>query len=171
MGFSFLGALSLFSFGINALAEDLFMLGMGFIIGSIALPLLVSVSLYPIFALSNIDDNLSLLKKEVAEIAENIKRRPRQNEAAAPSEDACKQEESIEKDQESLSAYEKALLFIKEKYGVSIDMEDSVAEIKAKINSIDDQTWAGTMLKHKINSATSKEEIFQILSIHRVTHL
>ena len=117
-------------------------------------PLLTSVSLYPIFALANIDENLSKLNEKLDKIIylNNHESKMSDQHEKLISNFSPPETHKTKKINE-------ALQYINNKYGTNISLEDDFETIKEKIQKTDNNSSAYSVLKKKISTAKTKEDI------------
>ncbi len=126
------------------------------IIAGEILPLTTAISLYPIFALANIDDNLSLLNEKMDTITAIIGTKSVINKTPSQLKNKVLNQEIID--------------FMNQKYKLDLSVDDNLETIKCKVISISDTSSAAHILIQKISSATDMETVVSALSMHKVTH-
>ena len=146
----------------------------------IALPLVASVSLYPIFALANIDENLILLNQKWDVIASKVLCNTKSEESATTevllenkingsSEDIISIENSSKRTIQVDKLHD-AIEFINQKYGINIDVDDSLDAIKFKISQISDNSSSANILIQKVSNACNIETIASAFILHKAAH-
>lgn len=140
---------------------SLFFIALGLI-----LPLVCSISLYPIFALANIDQNIYMLNKKVEEIATNNTTSKTEHNCAPYNNSKTNIVDCFESDTVSINA----IHFVCKEYGVSVSLEDDIETIKEKISSIQNDSSKADIFKSKVIKAETKEEILRIFIMHKIAH-
>ena len=126
-------------------------------------PLLTSVSLYPIFALANIDESLSKLNEKLDKIIylnnheSKMSGRHEKSISSKPCTEPISSFFSAENTQNK--KINEAVQYINNKYGTDISLEDEYQTIKEKIQKINNTSFACDILKKKVSIAKNKEEI------------
>ena len=175
MGLAFFAAVVLLLLGI-ALLADRNSLGIVLLVLAIILPLVTTVSLYPIFALASIDENILALNRKIDKII-SIKQSPAQEKPQAPpppeiSKNRFTPEPPPEKEDGNKTPFERTEVidFVNKRYNISIFAKDDFYTIKEKIANIDDGGFSALFLKKKVQEASSMDEIIDILVMHKVAH-
>lgn len=172
MGMVYLLSIALLAVGINYLIDENSLSAL-FIAAGLILPLAITVSLYPLFALANIDKNLALISKKIAAISADKTEFP-QDCTAPPAHSIEKSmpvtEEKLAPEPQRVILPQELMAFLKAKYGVSLEDSDEADVIKAKIMAIPQDTTQVNSLKNKILSAKNMEEIVSALKMHKVAH-
>ena len=176
MGFAVLGSIALLVRGINGLIEK----NTGSIIWIVlagVLPIIVTVSLYPIFALANIDENIAHLNQKVDRLlAKKEVQKETTKESATqvvprivehPASSIGTQQNSAKLKSHS---GEEAITYINTKYGTHISIEDDCSTIKSKIEEIDQGGFSVIILKKRVTEATTLDEIINVLVMHMVAN-
>ena len=174
-GFVFTAAIVLFFVGIVQLADKSAIGGLLIAI-SLVLPLVVSISLYPIFALANIDVNVASINEKIDRITKNSKEITQEKQNDPPKTDlshnfftpAPKREEA--KEDNNLFKYAEAIDYVNKRYGISIFSKDDIDTIKEKVASIDGGGFSALILKRKVEEATSIDEIINVFVMHKVAN-
>ena len=176
MGLIIAVSLFLVIFGISQLA-DKNTSGVIWLVLAIALPLVVTVSLYPIFALANIDENLLRLNQKVDRLL--IKKDMPKEEKASASAPVVQQVapvvEPISRTSQtsktnSMNKVEEAINYINVKYNLQISIDDDCETIQRKIDAVEEGGFTGIALRRKVLEATTKEEIINIFIMHKVAY-
>ena len=116
------------------------------IIFGLILPLIVSISMYPIFALANIDENINCIKQTLNERGAMIQRSTTTHETQSPKNII----DTPKADSNGDSSYDETKIletvptdrlkdivdFINKKYDIEIEVNDSLETIKLKIANI-----------------------------------
>ena len=160
--------------GILSLVDD-DSLGVAWIVLGLVLPFMTTVSMYPIFALASIDENLAEINQKIECFVSD-----RSTSRAAPNMPLCAAQSPLN---QKLPTSNKpldlvvhsqrsgdAVSFVNQKYGISILPEDDLATIQEKISSIQDGGFSVIILKRKVMEAGSKEEVDNIFVMHQVAH-
>ena len=151
-------------------------LGWIIVAASVVFPLAITVSLYPIYALSKIESSLSDVQKKVISIAAYEKRIHRLLENQFEKEDEEDMVEGtetlVEAFADSLSQvdYEKVMDFMERYYGVELNLFDDLTFVKEKVNAIAHESVSVGILKNNIDAAKTIKEAFYILNMHRIVH-
>lgn len=151
--------------------------GVFFIITSLLLPFLCTVSLYPMFALANIDKNINILNEKVEEFINSCKKE-KMTFSDVFANDLNSNIENRNKsfdEAKYLNQYEKSTIleaidFICERYEISISFDDDIYTLKEKILSIKSNSTRSSILKSKIKKSETKEEILNIFVTHKVAY-
>ena len=142
----------------------------------LALPLVVSVTLYPIYALANIDENIRMLNEKLDTIVSNVlpdtskngkKELPPQN--ITSSNNTPTNEQQNNKTIPTVKAQD-AIDFINKKYGIDISIDDNLDNIKFKVLQISDSSSSIRILIQKISNATDIETVIEAFILHKVAH-
>lgn len=140
-----------------------------FIIGGIALPFASIISLYPLFALSCMEEHLRSLNEKIALLSPTDTSLTREIPPKNPS--IQDQKPIISQPQfEHIPPFLDTIAFINKKYLTDLCEDDSIDIIKKKIMNIENPPFSAIILQSKISSATTKEEIINLLNMHRVAH-
>lgn len=175
MGFIYVLSFLMILFGIVAMLEDKGSFYGIFVFLGFLLPITVTVSLYPIFALANIDENLDLLNRIARQIVINRNQWSKEQTGSCQiREEACDYVSESESKEETvlyhISDLEKAINYVNLKYQISICVDDSIEEIKTEIAGIADGSFSAELLKSRVAEANTKAEILKIFINHRVLY-
>ena len=175
MGLVFVAAVILLFSGIIQLA-DKNKFGFVWIVLSIIFPLITTVSLYPIFALASIDENISMLNQKIDKIVSDNKHFEQEKSQSTVTTGISRTfftpAPTIEKENGDKNLFEcaEAIDYVNKKYGISIFSKDDFYTIKDKIASIDDGGFSALILKRKVQEASSIDEVINILVMHKVAN-
>ncbi len=179
MGISCMIGVLLVIIGIYLAVEmDMFVLVMVSVLGFFV-PFLTTVSLYPIFALASIEENVAVIKDAFASLPHNIAKQQCEEYHNQKSTEVKSSEPRVvyktDSKEDRIRKYDGKLPddlveFFRNKYGIAIDIQDDFETIKRKINEINQATFTALILKNKINDATNMDEIFNVLIMHKVAN-
>ena len=173
MGLSTLASLALLIAGLVSLADE-GNLAWFFIILGIVLPLASIISLYPLFALSRIDENLCSLTEKVNSLTQvpvTAKNKEASHKPFIQDKKPIQSQPLFEHIPPSLSSsFQDTISFINKKYSINLCEDDNIDLIKEKIASIENPSFSVVILQSKIASAATKEEAINLLNMHRVAH-
>lgn len=163
-------AIILIILGIIKLANNN-TLGWVLILGGIIIPIVTIISIYPIFALANIDNNFSELISKFDLIIEQLKTRKANDESVLISQENEYNLYQQEIKQSSVDdvdkLHENLFEYINKTYNIKLDKNDSLDAIKIKIDSIDSSSNLNvTILKDRIAVANDIEEIYSLIKMH-----
>ena len=178
MGCISIVSLVLIVYGINEMSDDesyvIFIL-LGFI-----LPIVFSVTLYPIFALANIDENVREINRKITELdsiflSENSNIKILTNESKAENETNTSPVDITIKDAPNQEISQTSILqdsidFINEKYGVDIVMDDDLNTIKIKVCNISENSLSAKILIKKIMDANNIQDVITAFALHKVAN-
>ena len=139
-------------------------------ISAVLLPPSYSISVFHIFALSSIDENIIILNQKVQRLSTNgiktneidpepVSTDPQTNDVSV-SDNKNKETQTTDCDK-----LDDVFLFMSQVYSISISKDDSLEALKKKIREI--KSEKASILKCRIESAKTKDEIFNILSMHK----
>ena len=174
MGLVTISAIIIIAFGIQTSNEENSM-GVLLILIGVLLPLFACISMYPLFALANIDENISKLTKKVDSISSNthsfnyIGRKPynESEQSATGNEKKTNTEHSFIT---RMVLSQELLDFINEKYDLDLKSDDELNIIKEKVLGINDNSNSAKVLIKKISEATSNQEIASAFALHKAAN-
>lgn len=196
MGFMDVIAIILMIYGISdLLKEDANSIGWIFIIIGIVIPIAVSVGIYPIFALANIDKNFTDINKKYdliinqmmiankekfsdvnITIEEKLKHVNKLDEKNNNISNINNSTSSIDESQNMNSVGDEYLPnelveYLNEKYDLTIDINDSFEIIKMKIQGIDADDNSKTItFKSRSGSSKDVKELISIIKMHKIVN-
>lgn len=148
---------------------------------AVVFPLGVTVSLYPIFALANVDENLASLNGTVEELVHKISLKIPEN--GAPSSEIGSNSSAVipAQDKPANSAYKQynpaktytekeTVEYVNAKYGLNISLDDSCETIKEKVAAMNATGFYIIVLQRKVAEAQTKEEIINYFAMHHVAY-
>lgn len=144
-----------------------------FVLIGVLIPIFATISIYPLFALANIDENLSLLNEKMDIKLENDRRyryESTEKEKTHASKNNNEIEENIVPVNKKQRLTQDVVDFINERYNISLTLDDDVETIKIKITNINEKLTTAEMLKNKVLSANSEEAIFSALNMHKAIY-
>ena len=171
-----LGAMILAIYGLSLLGENT-KSGLVLFFISPLLPIFTLVSLYTIFALANIDENLAMLNRRVDRIEYRLSPAAAKQTVAGTasvnetaSNQAIGQEikndsGNVTKDKDAEIPTD-AILFINKRYNTALDVNDSLQTIKEKIAGITVNSTSANILIRKISKAEDLAEVRSIVQLH-----
>lgn len=179
MGFVIFISLILLVFGLVSLFNEEKLGGVLIVLG-LLLPLIVTVSLYPIFALATIEESLSSLNAKIEQIVSSTSNNDNEKDTQVPTshplwdktdfEDATEYATKNNNDSYPTSYLSKTLGYINLKYEISISIDDEYEEMKEMVLNIENDSFQANALKNRIKDAKTKEEILAILNSHRLLY-
>jgi len=179
MGFVFVLSIFLIIFSIIGMIAKNWISVIWLIVG-LLLPLINTVSLYPLFVLANIDDKLSLLNKKVDTIVSKKYSGESKRDIITGNQTQDKKtidkmiisetgKEQIEKSNKLILSQD-ILDFINQKYKIHIELDDSLDIIKFKISSINEKSSTANILIQKIVNANNMEDVSSAFILHKAVH-
>ena len=182
LGLSLVPSLILVIVGINGLLDKNWFSSIWIALGML-IPLVASVSLYPIFALANIDENVSSLNKKVDSLisksTRHISVKTTDNNVGDHDKNETKQEtdthqhkqHTVSDKRESKHVIPQDILdFINTKYQTCINSDDDLYTIKSKISNISDNSRSTEILRHKIANSTNLNDVTSAFVLHKYSH-
>ena len=166
---AFLACAVMLIFGFVMLADDNTVIGIVLLVMAVIFPFMTSIALYPIYALSNIEETLTALDQKTASFLSSFKDYAEEGRHTADTNAPCSVPVSAVTSQKSprkSKTYEEALDFINQKHGLSVSLTDDLDTIKEKIDTIDDGGFTAIIFKRKVSEATTKDEIESIFVMH-----
>ena len=188
MGIVCLAALVLLFAGVDSIFEEDLSIGrgIGLIVVSLIIPLIALISLYPIFALANIDENLQSLKNKVDSIIGdtnsfetnecnkdfNKSKEFEENPINRYYENKIDNKQDIEMhdNNDILDVSVLAIEYFNDKFNLDLDSEDDYQTTAEKIYSIEDNSPSIQTLKLQISEANTRKEVYKILNKYRVAY-
>lgn len=174
MGFSCLVALILLIFGLGNLADENKVLGIVFVILGILLPIITSISLYPIFALSLIETNTSEMKEQLnlivallKLISQGVHKSQNEPTPAPPQSEPLISFTPPPTNAESIDSLNDAINFINQEYNLDLDITDNLITLQEKILKADSLEYKGQIFKKRILEATTLNEVYSVIKMHR----
>ena len=169
-----IAAIVLLIMGISKIAED-DSTGTLFLLMGVIMPILVSVSVYPIFALARIDSNTSDINQKFEYLLDVLTKKADLNEEIEDDEDDFTAEDlpndSIDEDvdcQDDVLPID-LIYYINKKYDIGLLIDDSIEEIKKKIERIDSKKNTLVItFKARIALAKDIKEIISLIKMHKV---
>ena len=170
MIFAYTLSIVLFILGIANMGDNS-TLGWAFLVGAIILPLTTTVSLYPIFALSNIEDALGNLTQELRQLSKNEEKRTEQNrhpvQAISSPSPSQKVSQRMSKTTATFETTEDVMEYLNSRYHLTLSSADDLNTLKSKIANIADTNFGTLILQQKIADATTIEQAYSILALHK----
>lgn len=181
MGISYVVALVLLIYGFSLLIDKNTALGLVMILISILTPLFERLFLYPIFALSLIETNLSKVDANLERVIELIDTAPSDSDPTPNTETPppIKNPTPIKKTVSTLtpnpppfpiSPINEALQFINQKYGIQIEISDDIDTLKEKIAKIESEESSSQIFKNRVADSKSIDEIWSLIKMHHTVH-
>ena len=152
-----------------------------FIIVGIVFPLVTTVSLYPIYALANIDENLILLNKKIDRVFGEGISKPSQptepivlkNDIPTESQPTQSRNEAKKVDREyqvNDKRVQEAINFVNSRYGTDIRLEDEFEVIVRKVCHIGERTSSVIIFQKNVCSARTKQEVLNAIIKHNAVN-
>ena len=141
-----------------------------FFVSAVLLPPSFSISVFHVFALSSIDENIISLNKKVQRLSNNgvatneIKSAPSSTDSNS-NVGITPDNKSEETQATDKNKFDDAALFISQTYNISISADDSYELLKEKIRGI--KSEKASILKCRVETAKTKDEILNIISMHK----
>ena len=161
-------------------------MGWTLIIAGIALPLTTTISLYPIFALSKMEDSLSDLSEEVKKISYALERQVPQNvpyaqvpppsaypapptpsAPPAPSAPNCQMPPRMPNSAPTQGNTQDAIAYLNSTYHLNLSVADDLSTLKNKIASIADANFGTLILKQKVAESVTVEQVYSVFVLHK----
>lgn len=171
MGVVYVLSVILVILGIADIADEKVFLGVIFLIAGLVMPLTVSVSLYPVFALSLIESNTSSLNDKLGDIIELLEKTntlyipPVVEQSTISTNKKTEPIETVESSVLSPTYAQEAIDFINKKYNIRIRLSDDMSSIKEKVSTIDDEIEYARIFKKRVNEAESLSEIMSSIKL------
>ena len=166
---AFLVSAVMLIFGFVMLADDNTVIGIVLLVMAVIFPFMTSIALYPIYALSNIEETLTALDQKTASFLSNFKNYAEEGRRIAGTNAPCSVSvtaSTSQKNPREFKTYKEALDFVNKKHGLSVLLTDDLATIKEKVEAIDDGGFTAIIFKRKVLEATTKDEIESIFVMH-----
>lgn len=166
MGIVYLVSIIMLIYGLSSLAEeDSRSLGVLLIVLSIIIPIITSISMYPVFALSLIETNTSKINDNLETIIDLLEKNPT---PTIPQQTATPHQNYPPMD--LTNPLKDALNFINQRYNIQIDISDDLHIIKEKILEINEINSSTQIFKKRIIDADSKDGVWNIIKMHHVAY-
>ena len=179
MGISYFIAIILLVCGCSALVNEKVALGFILLLIAILIPFSVTLSLYPIFAISLIESNVSELNENLrlllrmtattiaASPASPENNRHQEQKSTAPQNNLNQSHtDSFRPPLTPTPPISESIDFINQKYKIDIEIFDNLITIKEKISKIEAVDNLTLILKKRIGDATSFDEVCSIIKMH-----
>ena len=154
-----------------------------FVIAGILVPLISAVNIYPLLALSQIEENLTYLNHQIDDFSDStntklskiihkvdmLTQQQRQdcNDLECPTILKHTNQTNSNGEASHILSME-AVNFINQKYNANVSISDDISIIKQKILQIDHNSSSVFILKNKVCSAQTKKEIIDSFILHRM---
>ena len=169
-GISYILSLGLIAYGIYELTEEKTVQGLIKLLIGILVPLLVNISMYPIWALSQIECHTSDLNDKLEKIIILKTLESTSQSTTIPSQKNTPtdraQSNSSATTGNNADALNEAIDFINREYNIQIESTDDLKDIKEKISNIDAIDNSTQIFKERIDNATSVRQMFAIIKLH-----
>ena len=154
---------------------------------SIFLPLGATLSIYPIFTLANIDENLMVLREDVDAISSSLNHTEmkKNKDMSKDTNSLIEQDEydyfAISNNDVESTLFMKSrkavsvlsmddIYYINNKYGLKIFTTDTLDELKEKIRNCSSDASSFLIFKQKVESAKNLEEIKTAILLHKAVN-
>lgn len=165
MGLSYFLAIILLICGCSALVDEKISIGIGLLLIAILIPFSVTLSLYPIFALSLIESNVSELTTTIEQLSAKLVHSsptPPPQSHETPNDKNCQNPPLT-----PTPPMTDAIDFINQKYNIQIDVSDDLITIQEKISKIKALDNLTQIFVNRVINAKSFDEVCSIIKMHR----
>lgn len=155
-------AVGLLIAGIYLMSES-HSLGMILFGSGIILPLIIGVILYPVVALASIDENIKEMSKKY-DLMLCVLRKTKNN---CDDNKGSTHHELVDESEVSFNRHLDLIEYINGKYAIDITVNDSIQDVKNKIDSIEEKNTSIQIFKQQIRDLSTKESIILAMQIHK----
>ena len=160
MGIAFIASIAFIVVGILGLVNNQPLSAL-WILAGICSPLITSVSLYPIFALANIEENVCQLSETLNKIINKNHFERTNHLSKSANTNYAYEEQQLTQD---------IIDFINSRYQTQINIYDSLDTIKFKISSINATSSSVNILTRKVAEAQTISAVAKAFVLHRATN-
>lgn len=175
MAIAYLAAIALIISGVVDLVnEERTLLSTAFIVLGVLLPIITSISLYPIFALSLIETHTSDIKDKLDHVAELLEAKPQgitpQQHIPTPSTPSTTTAPAFVTKEVNYDSLEEAISFINLEYNLNVNINDNLMAIQEKILQSNLLESKAPIFRKRILEASSLNEVYSAIKMHRSVH-
>ena len=170
MGISYCFAVILLICGCSALVNEKVALGIGLIFVAIIVPFSVTLSLYPIFAISLIESHVSQLNTNIEQLLNNLSAQTTQPPTLSQEKNYQNSTSPKQAPLVLTPPISEALDFINQRYNIQIEFSDDLMTIQEKILKIDAVDNLTHIFKKRVSNATSFDEVCSIIKMHHAVN-
>ena len=173
MGLSCFLAVVMFFCGCSALVDEKVDLGIGLIVLAIVIPFSVTLSLYPIFALSLIESHVSQINDNIEQLSSKLDTlltppspTMPQNPPASEPTPTPTPTPSPQSTMTPTTPITDAIDFINRKYNAGIEDSDDLITIQEKILKIEALDTLTQIFKTRVANASNFDEVCSVIKMH-----